>query len=164
MASPKVAAVGLSEEMRGALEGVKRRHQSGQQLVKRVNIVLLASEGHNHQQIADALGIGVEMARRWRRRWESYGQIPLDELSIEERLSDEPRPGRPMSLSSQSVTHLYVLAAQSPAESGRAIAQWDGPTLADELIQRGHVASISARHVRRLLKKGRSSRTAGATG
>ena len=47
----------LSEGEQQELEAVTRRHRSAQQLVLRARIVLLANEGKNNKQIAQALAI-----------------------------------------------------------------------------------------------------------
>ncbi len=44
-----------------------------------------------------------------------------------------------------------ALACEDPALSGRPISEWTGRELADELVKRQIVESISARHVERLL-------------
>jgi len=51
------------------LEGILAHHSTGQQIAKRVKIVLMASEGKNHRTIARALDISRKMARLWRNRW-----------------------------------------------------------------------------------------------
>jgi putative transposase len=51
------------------------------------------------------------------------------------------------------------LACEAPEKTGRPISQWTGREIADELMARGIVENISARHATRLLKKGRSSPT-----
>jgi hypothetical protein len=48
---------------------------------------------------------------------------------------------------------------EKPEKAGRPISQWTSRELADELIERGIVKTISPRHAARLLKKGISSRT-----
>jgi putative transposase len=56
----------LSEGEQQELEAVTRRHCSAQQLVLRARIVLLANEGKNNKQIAQALAITVDTVRLWR--------------------------------------------------------------------------------------------------
>jgi putative transposase len=51
------------------------------------------------------------------------------------------------------------LACEAPEKAGRPISQWTGREIADELVTRGIVETISARHAARLLKKGDCSRT-----
>jgi putative transposase len=102
--------------------------------------------------------------RLWRERWLILSPIPLAELSVEERLEDAPRPGRKARISSEQVCQIMALACEKPAESERPISQFAAAPLADEIMRRGIVESISARHALRLLKRGLSNHTSSATG
>jgi transposase len=133
-------------------------------LVLRARIILLAAEGKNHTEIANELDISVDMARLWRRRWANFESIPLDELSISERLVDGPRPGKPTTISPEQVCQIIALACEAPKLSGRPISQWTGREIADEIMRRGIVATISVRHAQRLLKRGIYSPTLSAIG
>lgn len=141
-----------------------RRHSSAQQLVLRARIVLLANEGKNNKQIAQALAINVDTTRLWRDRWFSFADLPLEELSVSERLEDAPRPGAPATITAEQICQIVALACEAPGQSDRPISQWTGREIADEIKQRNIVAQISPRHASRLLKKGISSPTASATG
>ena len=58
------------------LEKILARHSTSQQIAKRAKIVLLASLGKNHREIARELDISRKMARLWRERWRSaFAQI-----------------------------------------------------------------------------------------
>jgi len=83
----------------------------------------------------------------------------LDDLSAEERLEDLPRPGAPSHLTADQICQMEQLACEAPEKAGRPISQWTGREIADEMMQRGIVGSISPRHAARLLKGGRFSRT-----
>lgn len=71
MKGPQPAKVELSLSEKQELEAVTRRHSSGQQLVLRARIVLLAQEGKNNEQIARELKLTVGTTRLWRRRWQT---------------------------------------------------------------------------------------------
>ncbi len=78
---------------------------SAQQLVLRAKIILLASEGKNHGEIARTLDISLDMARLWRNRWlETSGH----ELSIIQRLQDQDRIGAPGKFSMEQVVELFA--------------------------------------------------------
>ena len=94
MAGRRAVAIELDVKSREGLQDLVRRHSSPQQLVKRAQIILEAADGKNHSQVARELKISIDMARVWRNRWQSYSCIPLNELSICERLEDAPRSGR----------------------------------------------------------------------
>ena len=104
------------------------------------------------------------MARLWRNRWYGFAGIALDELSISERLEDGPRPGKPTTISPEQVCRIVALACEAPAQSGRPISQWTGREIADEIMRRGIVDTISPRHAERLLKRGIFNPNASAIG
>src|SRR5438046_1712356 len=102
------------------------------------------------------------MTRRlvfWRQRWLQFREIPLDDLSVAERLADAPREGAPAKFTPEQVCQIIALACEKPADSDRPISQWSHRELADEIVRRGIVESISPRHAGRLLKRSRSQTT-----
>ena len=164
MRGPKPAAIELTDTERASLEQLTRQHKTAQQIVLRARIVLAAAEGLNNAQIARQLDITVDTARHWRGRWLDLQAIPLDELSVAERLEDAPRPGKPPRITDEQVSRLLALACAPPAAVGRSASHWSGHDLADELMAQGIIDQLSGRHASRLLKRGTSSRTASATG
>jgi transposase len=146
----------LSDEERQALEKLIRRHSAPQQLVLRARIVVAADSGQNNAQIARDLDIEVRAVRRWRNRWLLLQPIPLQELSIQERLEDLPRPGAPPRITADQRCQIEALACEEPEDSKRPISHWTGREVAEEIMKRGIIDKISARHARRLLKRGRS--------
>ena len=164
MRGPKPPMVALSDEVRRTLEGLVRARQTAQQVALRARIILAAADGENNSQIARRLGVEADTARLWRTRWLALAPLPLAELGVAERLADAPRPGGPCRITAEQVCHLTALACEAPAVSARPISQWSGRELADEAVRRGIVDRLSPRHAGRLLKRGRSSPTASATG
>ena len=164
MRGPKAPAVTLTAGERQELEGLVRRPSAAQQVVLRARIILAAADGANNAQIARSLSVDVQTARLWRGRWLGLRAVPLAELSVAERLEDAPRPGGPCRITADQVCQITALACEAPAAAARPISQWTGRELADEVIQRGIVETISPRHAARLLKRGRCSRTASAIG
>lgn len=130
------------------------RHSTSQQKALRGRIVLLANSGKNNLEIARELEITRDTVRLWRQRWLELQPISLDDLSIEERLEDLPRPGTPPRLTADQVCQIVQLACEKPEDTGRPISQWTGREIADEIKRRGIVDTISPRHASRLLKKG----------
>jgi len=159
MAGPKPPAVNLSEAERQGLEKLVKAHSTPQQIVLRARIILMAGQGLNNEQVGRQLHVGVDMVRYWRQRWLAGQAIPLSELSVEERLHDLPRAGKPSAISADQRCQMAALACEKPEQSQRPISQWTGREIADELMKRGIVAQISPRHAARLLKGGISSRT-----
>jgi hypothetical protein len=73
------------------------------------------------------------------------------ELGDLEQLLDAPRPGGPATFTLEQTLQLFALACENPADSRRPISHWTPRELADEMVKRGWVESISPRHVGRLL-------------
>ena len=159
MPGPKPEQIELSGAARQALEKLAGRHMTGQQKAQRARIILKAAEGKNNAEIGREVKQSLDMVRLWRRRWLELAAIGLDDLSVEERLEDLPRPGAPSGLSADQVCQIEQIACEAPDKAGRPISQWTGREIADELVARGSVKSISARHAARLLKGGRLRRT-----
>jgi transposase len=85
----------LPDEERAVLEGWTRRRSSAQALALRARIVLMASEGlWSNGEIAEALGVSRPTVTKWRSR---FSQRRL------EGLVDEPRPGKPRSITDEQV-------------------------------------------------------------
>jgi putative transposase len=153
---PRPVPLELEEPLLRELEALVRRHSTPQQIVLRARIVLLAQQGFNHQEIARQLDISLHMARHWRRRWLSFADVALSEVSVVHRLVDAPRPGAPATISAEAYCQIMALACQPPENCGRPITQWTQRELADEAIAQGLVPSISPRQVGRFLKRSRS--------
>ena len=164
MRGPKPPVITLTDELRQELDALRRRHSTPQQLALRARIVLAADEGANNCQIARLLDVSVIMVRRWRERWLALQPAAIDDLPVVERLSDAPRPGKPVRITDQQVCQITALACETPAGSDRPISQWSSRELADEIKKRGIVEQLSGRHAARLLKRGPCNRTASAIG
>jgi putative transposase len=159
MPGPPAPPIELTAEERRELEALVRRRTAPQQVVPRARIVLLAAEGVSSSRIARELGLDVDTVRLWRQRWRGFAGVALADVSVEERLADAPRPGTPARISPEQVCRIVALACEAPSASGRPISQWGSREIADEIMRRGIVATISPRHAARLLKRGTSSRT-----
>jgi putative transposase len=155
MRGPQPAELKLSETERKELEALVRRHSTPQQLVRRAQMILAADEGKRNGQIAREMGASVDTVRSWRMRWIGWQEISLEDFSVSERLSDTPRPGRPPQITAEQFCQLIAFACEQPKE--RPITHWTGREIAEEVMQRGIIKSISPRHASRLLKKGISN-------
>lgn len=89
----------LSEAERETLERWARRPKSAQALALRCRIVLACAEGQTNGEIAAELSCNRTTVGKWRRR---FAEMRLDGLV------DEPRPGRPRSISDQDVERVIV--------------------------------------------------------
>ena len=155
MPGPKPPEIVLSAAERGELERLVSAHKTGQALVRRARVVLLAAMDYSNVEIARLVPMDEEAVGLWRRRWAKQQSVPLEELSAAERLADAPRPGAVPRLSAEQVCQIVALACEQPSGSGRPISHWSGRELADEIVRRGITERISARHAARLLKSSR---------
>ena len=140
----------LSDGERHQLHQLIKRHNTPQQIVLRAKIILMASDGQNHREIARSLEINRQMARLWRNRWL---ESERKDLSILQRLQDREPVGAPAKFSMEQVTELFALACSSPSDYGRPISHWTARELAEEIMKQGIIESISVRHVGRLLEE-----------
>lgn len=159
MPGPKPPAVDLTADERRELEGLARRHKTGQQLADRARIVLRAADGLNNSGIARELALEPDTVRLWRQRWLALSGVASAELDVADRLADAPRSGTPARITPEQVARIVALACEAPGESGRPVSQWSTTELAAEIVRRGIVDTISPRHAARLLKRGTSGRT-----
>lgn len=164
MPGPKPPPLLLSDQQRSVLEKLALRHRTPQQLAQRARLVLAAGSGLNNSQIGRLIGLEPDAVRLWRNRWLSFAAIPLAELSIEERLKDVPRAGKPSAITPEQFCQIVALACQLPEQSARPITHWSPRELAAEIVKRGILTKISPRHAARLLKKGISNPTGCAAG
>jgi len=153
MPIPKAQEVKLSEIERQGLEKLIKRHQIGQQMALRARIVLAAARGETNERIARENKVSSETVRLWRNRWIKLQDISLDDLSLEDRLQDAPRPGAPAQITADQRCRIEALACEKPEASERPITHWTAREIAEEVMKRKIVESISPRHAARLLKR-----------
>src|SRR6266540_2687759 len=95
----RVVDVVLEGEQRETLERWARRPKSSQALAFRCRVVLAAAEGRSSTEIAAELGCAGSTVGKWRGRFARRG---IDGLH------DEPRPGKPRSISDEDVERVIV--------------------------------------------------------
>jgi transposase len=134
----------LSPSERAALTARARSGRTEHRDRVRARIVLAAAGGGSNTAIAAELGICVDTARRWRRRF-AAGRL--------EGLIDRPRSGRPRRFTAVQAAAITALACTLPAETGIPLSRWSSSELADEAATRGIVESISPSTVRRWLTR-----------
>jgi transposase len=153
MPTSQATTVNLTEDEQTGLDQLVRRHNISQQIALRARVILAAGQGKTNSAIAAALAVSINLVQRWRNRWAKAQTISYDDLSIEDRLQDAPRPGAPLKITADQRCQIEALACEKPEKSGRPISQWTAREIADELMTRQIVASISGRHAARLLKE-----------
>jgi transposase len=98
------AELTLSDDERATLERWVRRAKSSQALALRASIILTCAEGHNNKETAARLRCNHTTVGKWRKRF------------IERRLDglhDEPRPGRPMTITDEQVERVVVATLET---------------------------------------------------
>ena len=105
-------AVVLEEKQRMQLEAFARSRALPQALVLRAQIVLLAAEGKQNRQIAEATKMSRQTVGKWRGRFVSRGL---------EGLYDEYRSGRPRSIDDERIAELVNTTLKSKPEGA---TQW----------------------------------------
>ena len=145
--------VDLSEEQRRELRALVHKGKASARRITRARVLLLAAEDRTDDEVAAVLHTSRSTVERIRRRFVEHG--------LEAALSERPRPGAAPKLDERGQATLIALACSNPPD-GRT--SWTMQLLADELMIRRVVPSISDEAVRRTLKKTGSSHGSRSTG
>jgi len=121
----------------------------------------MALSGSLNADIADKVGLARKQVGLWRRRWQqSFEALIAIECresqavlrrAIEDVLSDAPRSGSTGTFTAEQVTLILAVACEPPEQSGRPIDRWTHREIADKVVGRGIVTSISVAQVGRFL-------------
>jgi transposase len=159
----KAAKILITERQQDILRALRKAPTVASQLRQRAALILLAFEGRGNPDIAAEVGLSRRQVGLWRRRWaHAWDQLlPIEcvetraalHRAITELLSDAPRPGAPGKFTPEQVAQIVAVACEPPANSGRPITHWTAHELADEVVKRGIVASISVAQVGRYLRE-----------
>jgi len=107
--SPKLVPLELSDDERRALSAWARRRKTAQALALRSRIILRCAEGGTIGEAAAELGVSRDTVSKWRSRF------------LEGRLgglTDEPRPGRPRTVSDEKVEQVVTAALEQAPPGG----------------------------------------------
>ena len=107
----------------------------------RARIVLCAAGGATNTDIATEVGVHVDTARKWRKRFWAHGLDGLKDLPRGQRATFEP----------VQVAGVKALACTPPRDRGLPLARWSCADLACEAVDQGLVETISSTTVRRWL-------------
>jgi transposase len=102
------AVLELTDTERQQLVRWERRRKSSQALALRSRIVLKCAEGYSNNDVAAACGVSTPTVGKWRRR---FCELRLDGLC------DEPRPGRPATITAEQVEDVVVATLESTPEN-----------------------------------------------
>jgi transposase len=162
MRGPKPPDIKLTPRLDKILKTVAHSYTNPYWLVLRAKIILYAAIGTDNTEIARRLDTTMNTVGKWRMRWfEAEPRLAAtDAEGLETKalvaqvvavLSDASRSGRPNTFSPEQLVQVIAVACEEPEESDREISHWTRRELAEEVIQRQIVTSISPRHVGRLL-------------
>ena len=155
----------ITERQQSILQTLVRSSTCPQAVAQRSRMILLAFDGLPHEDIAEHVACERHAVGPWRHRWaDAFDRLVVVECcekpsaplhAIEGLLSDRPRSGSPGKFTAEQVTQILAVACEAPDASGRPVTHWTPRELADEVVKRPIVASISARQVGRFFKSGR---------
>jgi len=114
-------AIELSDDERARLEAWSRRRTTAQALALRSRIVLAAADGRSNVEIAERERVSRATVSKWRNRF------------VERRLEgllDEPRPGRPQTVTDEQVEQIVITTLESKP---RDATHWSTRSLAAHL-------------------------------
>jgi transposase len=159
----KAAKITITERQQEILRTLRNAVTAPSRLRQRASIILLAFEGHRNEEIAQEVGLAQGPVGIWRRRWacafERLIHLECSETraklrrAIEAVLTDAPRPGAPGKFTPEQVTQILAVACEPPEKSHRPMTHWTAHELADEVVTRGIVTSISPSQVARYLRE-----------
>jgi transposase len=121
MPIPTAVSIELTDEERALLESFTRRHTSAQALALRSRIVLDAADGLSNGEIAERRGVSRPTVAKWRGR---FAELRLDGLL------DEPRPGRPRTITDEQVEAVVVKTLESTPKNA---THWSTRSMAAEM-------------------------------
>lgn len=152
----------LTEKVYSILKELSNQRTLSQHILLRVKIILLAFQKLNNAQIAEHISAERHSIGRWRKRWsqsvdallyiemrESHSAL---ERAVIDVLQDAHRSGSPGEFSARQIAEIVSTACEDPRLTGRPIDTWTGREIADEVIQRKIVPSISTARVNDFLR------------
>ena len=151
--------VEITEQEAELLNQIIRQPTQPQWLVMRSKIVLGAAAGESISQQSRELGLVRKAVQHWREQWESHRedrQIGAESGELKETvaglLHDAYRSGAPATFTAEQVVQIIAVACEDPHTSGYPMSHWTPKEVAQEVMKRGIVSSISPRQVGRFLK------------
>lgn len=133
--------IDLSAEDRDFLVALLSKGQLSARKMKRAQGMLELDRGKTYQAVSDQLNCSYITVLNWAKKYRSEGLSFLD---------DQPRSGRPISLSGADRAKITALACSEPPKGH---ARWSLRLIADKLVELEIVDSISFKQVGNILKK-----------
>lgn len=145
----EIYRVSLADEERTLLDSLVSKGKAAARRIAHARTLLLADQGHEDEDIAQALQISARTVCRVRKRLVTEGFLAA--------LDHKPQPPRPdkVKIKGDIEQELIRVACSDPPQ-GRC--HWTLQLLADELVALGLVKQVSTETIRQALKKTTSSR------
>ncbi len=121
MPTPTAVEITLTDEERSVLEAWTRRRTTAQALALRARIVLAAAGRLTNAEIAALEGISRPTVTKWRTRFAAKRR---------EGLLDEPRPGRPRTITDEQVERVVITTLESKPKDA---THWSTRSMAKEV-------------------------------
>ena len=144
---PKTYTVRLTESHRATLRTLTKKGSVAARVHNRAQILLYADAGRKTKDIAELLSLSQKTISTIKRHYVTAG--------LDRALYDNPRSGKPPTLTNTLKAHLVALACSEPPQ-GRQ--RWTLHMLADTLVELKLVDTISHQAVKNILKKVKSNR------
>jgi len=157
--------------VRKALQWLRDRPGTQQNIAARAGIVLAAADGLTAAAAGAKLGLHENTAQKWRLRWVNardqrdrvlarhYRRTKGNRLQklardiASELLRDAPRSGTPPIFTPEQNCEILALACRKPQEVGVPITHWSHVDLAAATVEHDIVDAISPSQVGRLLRE-----------
>ena len=137
MPTPIAVEIELCDEERSVLEAWTRRRTTAQALALRARIVLAAAGQLTNAEVAELEGVSRPTVTKWRNRFAAKRL---------EGLVDEPRPGRPRTITDEQVERVVITTLETKPKnathwSTRSMAKQAGVT-ADAVLRIWHAFGL----------------------
>jgi putative transposase len=146
-----------------------RASTSPQGVVLRASLILDYAASGNKSLVATKYSVGRDTVRRWCQRWQD-AQAELDRLETENQagtlsdtlyrrkietiLADAERPGAPATFTEEQKRQIIAVATRKPDDEGVPVTHWSHELLAQTVVEKGIVKTISPAQIGRFLKEG----------
>ena len=159
------AKITLTKKQEQVLRLLSNSRTISVHLQLRANIILYCANGKTNCEIMTELDLSRKTVSKWRNRWKASEEklLAIDNKEkgvayqrlIEKMLSDNPRSGAPCQFTAEQICLMINVACESLEDNDLPLSHWSLPSLADELVKRKIVKSISTSQLQVFLKSGK---------
>ena len=155
----------VSDRQRKIIHRLIRNGRMGTDMVKRLQVVLLASEGMSNYAINKVNGMQKNWIGVWRDRWEEDSEKLMEleqnhtllesefENHILQCVSDQQRSGRPLEITLVQKNQIVAMACDKPTEHGVPVTNWSLDLMVRTIKKKKIAENISRTSVHYILKK-----------